>query len=120
MRKMILGGLVGGMVTLIFAISLVFVMNTLLSDQISIDASGWMSLVPVLLAPMAGGFLSGLLAKEQAKQAGWIAGGLAGAVIMIAWIVLMGFNYQMILRGVVLCLVIAVVTRVFSGFAQPK
>ncbi|MBG0770737.1 MAG: hypothetical protein H0S82_03465 [Anaerolineaceae bacterium] len=120
MQKVILGGVVGGLVTLIFAISLVFVMNSLLPDQFSFGTTGLTGLVPVLLAPMAGGFLSGLLAKEQAKQAGWITGGLAGTVILIGWIALMGFNLQTTLRGVVLCMVVAIIARLFSGFAQPK
>ena len=120
MRKLILGGVAGGAVTLIFALSLVFVMNSLFPDQFSLSSAGLTGLAPVLLAPMAGGFLAGLLAKGQAKQAGWIAGGLAGAVILIGWIVLMGFSYQVTLRGVVLCLVISLVARLFSGFAQPK
>ena len=69
---------------------------------------------------MAGGFLAGLLAKEKANQAGWIAGGLAGIVILIGWIFLMGFSFQTALRGLVLGVVIAFIARIFSGFAQPR
>lgn len=119
MRKMILGGLAGGLVILVFALSIIFLMNSL-SPGFKAGEVGLIGLAPALLAPMAGGFLAGLLAKEKAHQAGWIAGGLAGLVILVVWVVLMGFSVQAILRGMVLCLVIAMVARAFAGFAKPK
>lgn len=119
MQKSILGGIVGGLVILVFALSIVFLMNSLY-PEFSADEVGLIGLAPALLAPMAGGFLAGLLAKEVAHQAGWIAGGLAGIVILITWVFLMGFSVQAILRGIVLCLVIAMVARAFAGFAKSK
>ena len=119
MRKMILGGLVGGLVILVFALSIVFLMNSV-SPGFSAGEVGLIGLAPALLAPMAGGFLAGLLAKEKAQHAGWIAGGLAGIVILVIWVVLMGYSLQAILRGIVLSLVIAMVARAFAGFAKPK
>ncbi|MBG0786653.1 MAG: hypothetical protein H0S79_16270 [Anaerolineaceae bacterium] len=119
MRNRILGGVIGGLVILIFALSIVFLMNSL-SPEFSAGEVGLIGLAPALLAPMAGGFLAGLLAKEKAQQAGWIAGGLAGVVILVVWVILMGFSLQAILRGIVLCLVIAMVARAFAGFAKPK
>lgn len=120
MRKIIISGAVGGIIILLFAFSIVYLMSDMFPELLSGGANSLSGLLPVLIAPMAGGFLAGLLAKEKANQAGWIAGGLAGIVILIGWIFLMGFSFQTALRGLVLGVVIAFIARVFSGFAQPR
>jgi len=120
MRKVIISGVVGGIVILLFAFSIYFLIGDMFPELISGGTTSLSGLVPALIAPMAGGFLAGLLAKEKATQAGWIAGGLAGVLILTGWIMLMGFSFQMVLRGLVLGIVIAFVSRVFSGFAQPR
>lgn len=120
MRKVIFSGVVGGIVILVFAFFIVFLMRDLYPGLFSADQTNLFGLAPALIAPMAGGFLAGLLAKEKAKQAGWVAGGLAGLAILVGWVLLMGFSVQTILSGLVLGIVIAIVSRVFSGFAEPQ
>jgi len=120
MRKAIIGGMIGGFIILAFAFSIVYLMSDLFPEFIVGGATSLINLAPALIAPIAGGFLAGLLAKENAKLAGWIAGGLAGAVVLVGWVILMGFFFQVFLRGLILGIVIAFVARVFSGFARPR
>ena len=116
--RVILGGVVGGVVILVFAFFMVFVLNSYLSGLVAGETSWLFGLIPVLLASMAGGFLAGIIARQEVRKAGMIAGGLAGAVIMVAWIVVMPGGWAMALRGVVIGLVVLTIARTFSGFAR--
>lgn len=118
--RVIISGVVGGVATLVFALALIYLMSSFFPNDFSLGADSSLTLLPAFLAPIAGGFLAGLLAKDQAKQAGWIAGVLAGVVMLISWIWLMGFGYQVVLRGVVVFLLVAGLTRAFAGFSQKR
>jgi hypothetical protein len=119
-RRVLLGGLVGGLVTLLFAFSIVFLLNSYLPGFYASDGSWALGLLPLLLAPMAGGFLAGVIAKQNVRKAGSIAGGLAGIVILVGWLFLMGGSFAMALRGAVVALVIFAFARTFSGFARGR
>lgn len=116
--RVILSGIAGGLATLIFALALIYLMSSIFPGYLSLDTNSALRLLPAFLAPVAGGFLAGLLAKEKAKQAGWIAGSLAGIVMLSGWVWLMGFGFQVVLRGIVVFLVVTGLTRAFAGFAK--
>jgi hypothetical protein len=120
MRKAIFSGVIGGFIILTFAFSIVYLMSDLFPGLVSEGTTSLINLAPALIAPIAGGFLAGLLAKENAELAGWIAGGLAGMVVLVGWVILMGFSISTFLRGLILGIVIAFVARVFSGLARPR
>jgi hypothetical protein len=119
-RRVILGGLVGGVVTLLFAFSIVFLLNSYLPELYTSEGSWVLGLLPALLAPMAGGFLAGVIARPKVREAGTIAGGLAGGVILVGWLVLMGGSFAVVLRGAVIALVVFLFARTFSGFARVR
>ena len=74
----------------------------------------------MLLAPVAGGFLSGLIGKSNPLQAGLIAGLLAGLVVFIGWIAYAGLQVESILSGIVIVFLWVILARVMAGFAQPR
>lgn len=119
-RRVLLGGLAGGVVTLLFAASIVFLLDSYLPGLYASDGSWILGLLPALLAPMAGGFLAGVIAQQNVRQAGAIAGGLAGGVILVGWLIVMGVSLTMVLRGAVVALVVFVFARTFSGFARTR
>lgn len=118
--KVVLGGIVGGVVILLFAFFMVFVVNSYFPGLYAGKTSWLVGLVPVLLAPMGGGFLAGIIARQETRKAGTIAGALAGVLILIAWVVVMRGGFGMVLRGVVLGLIVLALARAFAGFAQPR
>lgn len=118
-KRVILGGVVGGVVVLAFAFSILLLFNGALPALTS-GSSLWVSLLPMMLAPVAGGFLSGLIGKTNPRQAGLIAGSLAGLVIFVGWVILSGLSLETVLSGVVIVLLWVVLARTMAGFAQPR
>ncbi len=119
-RRVILGGLTGGMVTLLFVFSIAFLFNSFLPGIYTSGENWILGLLPLLLAPMAGGFLAGVIARQDLRKAGTIAGGLAGIVILVGWLFLMSGSFTMVLRGAVIALIVFAFARTFSGFARGR
>ena len=118
--RVIFGGIAGGIVILLFAFFMVFLLNSYIPGLYTNETSWLIGLVPVILSSMAGGFLAGIIAKQDVRKAGMIAGGLSGAVILVAWVVIMPGGWAVALRGVVIALVVLAFARAFSGFAQQR
>lgn len=64
------------------------VINGFSLDQIVLPSNALLSLIIMLLSPIAGGFLAGLIAREKPRHAGLLAGLIAGLVVLIAWLVM--------------------------------
>ena len=121
MRKGVLGGVIGAVVTLLFLYSYFYLWNVYFSDISSFLILGCsISWTLQFMAPMAGGFLAGLIAKEDAKLAGWLAGSLAGLVMIIALAIPNGYTLETFVGTLVEMVVLVVISRVFAGFAMPK
>ena len=118
-KRVILSGLVGGVVILAFSFSILVIVNSIFPALTS-GSNLWMGLLPMMLAPVAGGFLSGLIGKPNPLQAGLIAGLLAGLIVFIGWVVYTGLSVETILSGIVIVLLWVVLARVMAGFAQPR
>jgi len=119
-RKTIIGGIVGAIVTLLFALGILYFMESVIKLMLSSISNVVISLLTILLAPMAGGFLAGLISPVKPLKAGLITGLTAGIFILIAWVVIMGFSYGTLLSGCMIVFVWVVLARLASGFAQSK
>jgi hypothetical protein len=118
-KRVIIGGLVGGIAILVFAFSILTVINSIFPAMAGGD-NMWIELIPVVLAPVAGGFLSGLIGKNNPSRAGLIAGVLASLVIFVGWVIYAGLQFNTILRGIVIAFLWVILARVMAGFAQPR
>lgn len=118
-KRVILGGVIGGIVILAFAFSILLIVNSFF-PALAAGANLWIGLVPLLLAPAAGGFLAGLIGKSNPLQAGLIAGLIAGIIVFIGWLAYAGLQIEAILSGIVIVFVWAILARVMAGFAQSR
>ncbi len=118
-KRVILGGVVGGVVILAFAFSILMLLDGVLPALTS-GSNLWMGWLSMMLAPVAGGFLSGLIGKPNPLKAGLIAGLLAGLIVFIGWVVYAGLSVETILSGIVIVLLWVVLARVMAGYAQPR
>lgn len=119
-KKTILGGLSGALTILAIAFSILLIINSFFPSLALGSASLLVSLIPFLLAPAAGGFVAGLIARTSPLQAGLIAGLVASLIVFVAWLSLVGLSLKTVLSGLVIVFVWVVITRVFAGYAQPK
>ena len=119
-KKVIWGGLAGGVATLAFAFSIILMVNSFFPGLISSGGDIWIGVLPLLIAPVGGGFLAGLISRSNPLQAGLIAGFMAGLVVFIGWIVLAGLSLETILTGLVIVFAWVILARVMAGFAQPR
>ena len=78
------------------------------------------SVITILLAPVAGGFLAGLIGRSNPQKAALFAGLSASFLIFIAWLVLTGFEGSTLLSGLVIVFIWTVLARLASGFVRPK
>jgi Na+/proline symporter len=69
---------------LVFAFSSLLIINGFSLDQIALPSNALLSLIIMLMSPIAGGFLAGLIAQEKPRQAGLIAGLIAGLAASIS------------------------------------
>ena len=118
-KRVILGGVVGGIVILAFAFSILLIVNSLFPELVT-GSNLWIGLVPMLLAPVAGGFLSGLIGKTNPLRAGLIAGVIAGLVVFVGWVAYVGLQVETILSGIVIVFLWVILARAMAGFAQPR
>ena len=118
-KRVILGSVIGGIVILAFGFSILLIVNSFFPTLVA-GSNIWIGLVPMLLAPVAGGFLSGLIGKSNPQQAGLIAGLVAGLVVFIGWIAYAGLQVESILSGIVIVFLWVILARVMAGFAQPR
>jgi hypothetical protein len=119
-RTMILGAVVGALTILILTFGIIFGMMTFSGSLLTSRASMVIGTITVLLAPVAGGFIAGLVGGSNPKKAGLFAGLGASLVILIAWLALSGFKRSTMLSGVVIIFIWVVLARLASSFVRPQ
>jgi hypothetical protein len=119
-KKVGLGGVAGALVMLIFAFGSLLVFNGFSLDQIAMASNALLSLIIMLMSPIAGGFLAGLIAQQRPQQAGLLAGLAAGLVVLIAWLLLVGFSWESLLSGLVVSFVWIFLSHLGAGFSTQR
>ncbi len=119
-RKVIWGGIGGGAAILAVGVVVLFAFNGFAPGLLASTGNVLIGLVPLVLAPIAGGFLAGLIAKPDPKRAGLIAGLLAALVLLAGWLVVVGLTLDAVVGGLVVGFIWVILARVFAGFAVPR
>lgn len=118
-KRVIFGGVVGALVIVAFALG-----SPLSLNRFSLDSISWnnllLSLVVLLMAPIAGGFLAGWIGDKNPRQAGLLAGFGAGLVLLIAWSVIVGCSLEASLSAVVIGFIWVFLSRVGAGFSSTR
>jgi hypothetical protein len=118
--KVGLGAVFGALVMLIFAFGTLLVINGFSLDQIALPSNALFSLIIMLISPIAGGFLAGLIVHEKPRLAGFFAGLMAGLVVLIAWLVVVDFLWETLLSGLVVTFVWIFLSRLGAGFSTSR
>lgn len=119
-KKIILGGFLGGAAIVVVGVVILFAFNGFAPGLLASTTNVLLGLVPLVLAPIGGGFLAGLIGKSNPKLAGLIAGLLAALVLIIGWLIVVGLTYETIVGGLVVGFVWVILARVFAGFAGSR
>ena len=117
-RKVWLGGSIGALVILIFSLGLLLLFNNFSLDFNFADNNLLFSIMTIFLAPVAGGFVAGLISRPQYQMAGLLAGAGAGVLLLTAWMGISGFSLRAGLSGGVIAFIWIVFARMASGFAK--
>jgi len=115
-RKVFVGGIVGGAITLLFAFSLLLVLTGFFMDIAAVSSNVVVGFITILLAPVAGGFLAGMIGREDPRKAGLIAGLTASLFIFSAWLLVSGLSFQTFLSGLAIVFVWVMLSRLSAGF----
>jgi hypothetical protein len=121
MRKTFLGGMIGA--TLMIAFS--FGASLLLANAFSISLifsteNNFLKVVVYILIPIAGGFMAGLVAQNNPRQAGLLAGWLASMFLFLFWLASAGLTWPAIGSGLVLIFIWIFFGRLGGGFATSR
>lgn len=115
-KKVLIGGIVGGVVTVVFSFALLIVLNGFFMDIAAMASNVAVGIIILLLAPVAGGFLAGLIGRTDPRKAGLIAGLTASLFIFVAWLVVSGISFQTILTGLAIVFMWVMLSRMSGGF----
>jgi hypothetical protein len=117
-KKVLIGGVVGGVVIFVFSFGLLLFFGEFLIELKPSTTNLVVSLVIFLIAPVGGGFLAGRLCKPKPRMAGLIAGTLAGMMILAAFLLVFGFSFQTLLTGSVIVFVWVILGRISAGLSR--
>ena len=111
---------VGAVVMVTFALGILVLFSDFSLDFVSTVNATLFNLAAVLMAPIAGGFVAGLIGSTNPRQAGLLAG-LGGAfVILFSWLAIAGLSLETTLSGLVIGLVWVFLSRLGAGFSSAK
>jgi hypothetical protein len=119
-KKIILGGAVGALTILLLTFVIFFGLISFSDGVTASPTNTVISVITILLAPIAGGLLAGLIGRSNPQKAALIAGLSASIIIFVAWLVLTGFAGSTFLSGLVIVFIWTVLARMTSGFVHPK
>lgn len=71
----------------------------------------------MLLSPIAGGFIAGLIGKYNPRRAGLIAGFVGSMVLFMLWLVFSGVTWQAMISGLVVLFVWVFLARIGAGLS---
>jgi hypothetical protein len=117
-KKVILGGIMGGLTTLLFSLGSLLLFNRFSLNSLYTPDNLLLNLVTMLISPFAGGFLAGLIGQSSPKRAGLLAGLGASLIIIIAWVVISGLSWSAILNGLIVGFVWVVLSRIGAGISS--
>ncbi len=118
-KKALLGSAAGGLAMLAFAFGLLLLIGQPL-DIRSLAENLLVTGLVSLLAPIAGGFLAGLIGKGHARQAGLLAGLGASLVVLVFWLANTGLTWEAALSGLALVFVWGALARIGAVLALPR
>lgn len=116
-NRIIAGALVGTLVMLILSLGSLVLFARFSGDLITSTNSMLLNLVAVLMAPIAGGFVAGLIGRANPRQAGLLAGSGASFVILFSWLAITGLSLGTIISGLVIGLLWVFLSRLGAGFS---
>lgn len=119
-KKWVLGAVIGAFTILGFSIIMLVSLTSFLAKVVSAPAVTILSLITLLLAPIAGGFLAGLIGKSDPRRAGLFAGLSASLVILAAWLVISGVTYQTFVSGLIIGFMWVFIARTAAGFVKKR
>jgi len=85
----------------------------------STEAFTILSILMIIVSPLAGGFLTGLLVKNRREVAGLISGLGSSIFISITAIILLGFSYQILIIVIFLIVSWAFLSRLGATLSKP-
>lgn len=115
-KRTVVGGVTGGVATFIFSLGLLLLTGRSL-DVTSLANNMLVSVMIMLMAPIAGGFVAGLVALSQVRQAGLLAGMGASLVVVISWLMMSAFSWEAVTSGLVIVFVWVYLSRLGAGFS---
>ena len=119
-NRIILGGALGALITVAFSLGSMLLLNAFSLEFLRSIRNMPLGMIILLMAPIAGGFLAGLIGKNNARQAGLMAGIGASLVMIIAWVLISWGTWEEILSGLVIGFLWIFLSHLGSGFASPK
>ncbi|MDY6872441.1 MAG: hypothetical protein SVR81_00525 [Chloroflexota bacterium] len=119
-KKVVLSGLLGGLTILAVGVIILFAFNGFAPGLLANTSNVFLGLIPLVVAPIAGGFLAGLIARHNPKRAGLFAGLLAALVLLIGWLIVVGLTLDTFVGGFAVGLVWVILARIFAGFAAAR
>lgn len=118
--RITLASVVGAVVMVTFALGILVLFSDFSMHFVSTLNATLFNLAAVLMAPIAGGFVAGLIGRTNPRQAGLLAG-LGGAfVILFSWLAISGLSLETTLSGLVIGLVWVFLSRLGAGFSSAK
>ncbi len=117
-KKVVLGGVLGALVIFIINFGMLLLLNQILADLAISTTNLVVGLIIFLLAPVGGGFLAGLIGTPNPLRAGLIAGSIASMMILVAFLSIFGFSFQILVSSLVVVFVWVILSRVSAGFAR--
>lgn len=115
-KKTLLGGVIGAILMLIFVLGPLIISG--FSDAAFFFQDNlFFTLVIMLLSPIAGGFIAGLIGKYNPRRAGLIAGFVGSMVLFMLWLVFSGVTWQAMISGLVVLFVWVFLARIGAGLS---
>jgi hypothetical protein len=117
-KEVILGGIAGAAVILILTLLMLLVIDNFITDFLSPTGNILVGFLVVVLAHIAGGFLAGLLAHPDQQFAGFLAGLIAGLVMVVVWLFIVGISSQTIMGGLIVLILWIILAWAGSAFTR--
>ncbi len=115
-KRKILSIISGSLLALTSAL-LGFFLVSLISSQPVVMV---LSILLITICPFAGGFLAGLVAREELTKIGLISGLISGALLGIAVIIVTGYSLSNLLTVVFIMIIWGFLSRLGTTLSRPR